>query len=185
MNRVMVIGVSAGVGKSTFARKLGQMLHIPVYHLDTYFWKPGWIEASNEEFSEAQRTLVEKEKWIIEGNYSKTIHIRESSCDTVIYLELPLCTCLYRVVKRFLTNIGNTRPDMTIGCTEKLDWKFIKFIIFTYFARKEVMKEKLKKYESMEKKVIVLKTQEEIRSYFQLAETHEGDSLSNDQIWNK
>lgn len=182
MNRIMVIGVSAGVGKSTFARKLGQMLHIPVYHLDTYFWKSGWIEASNEEFSEAQRKLVEKEKWIIEGNYTKTIHIRESSFDTVIYLELPLRTCLYRVVKRFLTNIGNTRPDMTIGCTEKLDWKFIKFIISTYFARKEKMKARLKQYESMGKKVIVLKTKEEIRSYIQLAGTHQGDSLSNDQL---
>ncbi len=166
MNRVMVIGVSAGVGKSTFARKLGQKLHIPVYHLDTYFWKSGWIEATNEEFFEAQRKLVEKETWIIEGNYTKTIHIRESSCDTVIYLELPLRTCLYRVVKRFLTNIGHTRPDMTIGCKEKLDWKFIKFIVFTYFARKEKMKERLKQYESMGKKVVVLKTKEEISSYF-------------------
>jgi len=165
MNRVMVIGVSAGVGKSTFARNLGQMLHMPVYHLDTYFWKPGWIESSNEEFFEAQRTLVEKEKWIIEGNYSKTIHIRESSCDTVIYLELPLRTCLYRVVKRFFTNIGQTRPDMTIGCTEKLDWKFIKFIISTYFARKERMKERLKTYETLGKKVIILKTKEKIESF--------------------
>ncbi len=165
MNRVMVIGVSAGVGKSTFARKLGQRLHIPVHHLDTYFWKPGWIEASSDEFFGSQSNLVEKEKWIIEGNYTKTIHIRELSCDTVIYLELPLRTCLYRVVKRFLTNIGHTRPDMTIGCKEKLDWKFIKFIISTYFARKEMMKERLKTYKTMGKKVIILKTKEEIDSF--------------------
>ncbi|MDQ0272841.1 adenylate kinase family enzyme [Cytobacillus purgationiresistens] len=35
--RIMVIGVSAGAGKSTFARKLGDALHLPVYHLDSYY----------------------------------------------------------------------------------------------------------------------------------------------------
>lgn len=166
MNRIMAIGVSAGVGKSTFSMKLGKLMKIPVYHLDSYFWKPGWVEATYEEFSHAQEMLVEKEKWIIEGNYTKTIHIRELHCDTVIYLELPLHTCLYRVVKRFMTNIGKTRPDMTIGCTEKLDWKFIKFIITTYFARKEKMKDRLRTYEAMGKKVMVLKTKEEMDSFF-------------------
>jgi adenylate kinase family enzyme len=166
MNRIMVIGVSAGVGKSTFARKLGKYRNIPVYHLDSYFWKSGWVEATHEEFSSAQKKLVETEQWIIEGNYTKTINVRERYCDTVIYLELPLPICLYRVVKRYLTNIGHTRPDMTIGCTEKLDWKFIKFIITTYFDRKKKMMERLETYEMMGKQVIVLKTKEEIDSYF-------------------
>ncbi|WP_338067492.1 hypothetical protein [Thermoactinomyces vulgaris] len=33
----LVIGVSSGVGKSTFARKLGQILKIRVYHLDAFY----------------------------------------------------------------------------------------------------------------------------------------------------
>lgn len=166
MNRIMVIGVSAGVGKSTFAMELGKLLKLPVYHLDTFFWKPGWKEATYEEFSFAQEMLVEKEKWIIEGNYSKTIHLRELHCDTIIYLEQPLLVCLYRVVKRFLKNIGKTRPDMTLGCKEKLDWTFIKFIITTYDDRKEKMKHRVKSYEGMGKKVIVLKRKEEMDSFF-------------------
>jgi adenylate kinase family enzyme len=50
MKRIMIIGISPGVGKSTFARRLGELLQVEVYHLDAYFWKPNWVEASLEEF---------------------------------------------------------------------------------------------------------------------------------------
>ncbi|MFZ0474158.1 MAG: topology modulation protein, partial [Halobacillus sp.] len=45
MKRIMVMGISAGAGKSTFARQLGDQLNISVFHLDVFYWKPGWIEA--------------------------------------------------------------------------------------------------------------------------------------------
>lgn len=69
MKRIMVLGVSAGAGKSTFAQRLGRVLDIPVYYLDVFYWKPGWIESSLTEFSDAQRKVVCGERWIIEGNY--------------------------------------------------------------------------------------------------------------------
>lgn len=37
MKRIMVIGVSAGVGKTTFARALGEALQIQVHHLDKLY----------------------------------------------------------------------------------------------------------------------------------------------------
>lgn len=36
MNKIAVIG-SGGSGKSTFSRKLGNILNLPVYHLDTMY----------------------------------------------------------------------------------------------------------------------------------------------------
>jgi hypothetical protein len=71
VNRIMVIGVSSGVGKSTFARKLGQILKIRVCHLDAFYWKPGWVESSPEEFVAAQQEIVNHCQWIVEGNYSR------------------------------------------------------------------------------------------------------------------
>lgn len=165
MNRIMVIGISAGAGKSTFAREIGEALGIEVIHLDALFWKPGWVESELEEFSAAQREIVKKQQWIMEGNYSNTFDIRADRCDTVIYLELPLYICLYRVLKRWITNIGRTRPDMAEGCQEKMDWPFIKFIITTYGSRKKKMAERLMKFQAAGKKVIVLKGQEEIELY--------------------
>ncbi|MGI2328765.1 topology modulation protein [Planococcus sp. YIM B11945] len=146
MEKVMVIGVSAGVGKSTFAKILGKELGLPVFHLDSYHWKPGWVEAKPKEFENAQRAIVKKDKWIIEGNYSETFHLRMAEADTIIYLELPLSVCLYRVLKRWLANRGKTRPDMGAGCPEKMDLDFLKFIVFTYSSRKVKMKRRLQEF---------------------------------------
>jgi adenylate kinase family enzyme len=167
LKRIMVIGVSPGVGKSTFAAKLGESLGVRVYHLDSYFWKSGWVESTLPEFTSAQKEMVSGEQWIIEGNYSKTLHIRAEKADTIIYLELPLRVCLYRVIKRWISNIGNTRPDMAAGCPEKLDWTFLKFILTTYKSRKVKM-DKLFKMTRLTKEsqdVIVLKNKREIRDF--------------------
>jgi len=167
MKRIMVIGVSSGVGKSTFARQLGEKLSIPVYHLDQLFWKPGWVEAALEEFSEAQKSIVKEEKWIMEGNYSHTFSIRAEHADTIIYLELPLFICLYRVLKRWLLNRGKTRIDMGAGCPEKIDWAFIKFILTTYYPRKKTMKSQFQHFQTIgrKKKIIVLKGKREIKNF--------------------
>lgn len=165
MKRIMVIGVSPGVGKSTFAESLGKALNIPAVHLDSLFWKPGWVEASVEEFKDAQRKVVEMESWVIDGNYSNSYDVREPYADSVIYLELPLRLCLYRVIKRYWKNRGTTRPDLGEGCTEKLDVEFLKFIVTTYKRRKKQMADRLRRYEEEGKTVIVLKSKKEIADY--------------------
>jgi adenylate kinase family enzyme len=163
----MVIGVSAGVGKSTFSRKLGEITNIDIFHLDALFWRHGWVEAPLNEFADSQREIVKKDQWIIEGNYSNTYDIRSELADTVIYLELPLYVCLFRVVKRWLKNLGKIRPDMGAGCKEKMDWDFIKFIYTTYYPRKKNMEERFQKWKSHDpnKLIVRLKNKREIQSY--------------------
>ncbi|WP_054709834.1 topology modulation protein [Bacillus sp. JCM 19041] len=167
MQRVMVVGISSGVGKSTFAKKLANVLDLPVHHLDTLYWKPNWVETSSEEFSFLQREVAAQESWIIEGNYNSTFGIRTERADTIIYLELPLRVCLYRVFKRWLTNIGKTRSDMASGCKEKIDYAFIKFIVTTYRPRKRKMADRLQHFleSGPDKKVIRLKGKKAIKSY--------------------
>ncbi|MDQ0429696.1 adenylate kinase family enzyme [Planomicrobium stackebrandtii] len=167
MQRIMVLGVSSGVGKSSFSRSLADIAAIPVHHLDAYFWKPGWVESSDLEFSEKQQRLVEQDRWIIEGNYTGTYEIRRQKADTIIYLELPLAVCLYRVVKRRIMNHGKTRPDIAAGCPEKLDKDFLKFIISTYSARKIKMRKRLEQFieESPHNQVIFLRNQKEIERF--------------------
>lgn len=173
MNRIMVMGVSPGVGKSTFAQKLGEDMNINVYHLDTLYWKPGWVEASQEEFRAGQQNIVTLDKWIIEGNYSNTYDIRAQNADTIIYLELPLHVCLYRVFKRWILHFGKTRQDMGKGCKEKLDYEFIKFICTTYNPRKKKMKARFQNFQAIgtQKNIITLKSKREIRSYLETLNT--------------
>ena len=169
MKRIMVIGISAGVGKSTFARKLGEALKIKVYHLDILYWKPYWVEASIDEFAAAQRDILNLEQWIVEGNYSNTIDIRAEYADTIIYLELPLYVCLYRVLKRWLLNRGKTRVDMGEGCNEQMQWKFIKFIFTTYYRRKRDMSIRFQNLQTIgiNKTIIRLRSKQEIHAYLQ------------------
>ncbi|MFA9557108.1 topology modulation protein [Evansella sp. AB-rgal1] len=167
MNRIMVMGVSAGVGKSTFARRLGEALQLDVYHLDTLFWKPNWVEAPFEEFRAKQQEIVQNNQWVIDGNYNSTYDIRSQKADTIIYLELPLVICLYRVMKRRMINSGKTRPDMREGCEEKIDFKFLKFIITTYHRRKKVMRDRFKEFLKLDsnREVFILQSKEEIEQF--------------------
>ncbi|WP_328824183.1 P-loop NTPase family protein [Metabacillus schmidteae] len=165
LKKIMVIGVSAGAGKSTFARKLSEVLQIDVYHLDTMFWEPGWIEASFEDFkSRQQKVIINHPQWIMEGNYRNTFDMRVEKADTIIYLEKPLTVCLYRVIKRWLTNIGKDRPDRAIGCNEKIDMAFIKFICTTYSQRKKRTRQQLHQLEST-KQVFILTNDKEIEDF--------------------
>ncbi|WP_070121355.1 topology modulation protein [Bacillus marinisedimentorum] len=179
MERIMVVGISAGAGKSTFARQLGGALGLKVVHLDTLYWKPGWVEAPTEEFREAQRQAVQGKNWIIEGNYTDSIDIRMERADTIIYLELPLYVCLYRVVKRRIMNAGKTRLDMTAGCNEKLDWDFLKFILSTYYPRKKKMQKRFADFKGRgeNKNVIELNSKQKIRTF--LAELENGKTDKN------
>ncbi|WP_442593546.1 topology modulation protein [Neobacillus sp. D3-1R] len=176
MRKIMVIGVSSGVGKTTFSLELGKVLGIKVYHLDALFWKPGWVESSLEEFSAAQEKILQLDEWIMEGNYSNTFNQRMEHADTMIYLELPLYVCLYRVLKRWVQNFGKTRPDVGEGCTEKIDWAFIKFIMTTHGARKEKMLKRLRVFgeNGDGRKTYILKNKKEVGQF--LLELKEGVS---------
>jgi len=168
MQRIMVIGVSAGAGKSTFAKEIGKNLAIPVYHLDRFFWEPGWIEADKQEFIDRIREVVKKERWIIEGNYFSTFEERAAFADTIIYLELPLYVCLYRVFKRrFQYRGGQTRPDLPEGCPEKIDAAFLHYILSTYSRRKKQVGLLLFDWqqEDPSRMVIKLRNQKEITNY--------------------
>lgn len=127
MQRVVILG-SGGAGKSTLARRLGDRLGLPVMHLDREHWQPGWVEPTRAEWAARVAELVVHDRWVIDGNYGGTIDIRLRACDTAILLDLPRWLCLWRVTRRWLKYRGRTRPDMTPGCDERIDWIFGRWI---------------------------------------------------------
>lgn len=127
MERVMIIGCG-GAGKSTLARQLGEVTGLPVVHLDKLFWKSGWVESSKAEIDEKIRQAAACPRWIMDGNYNRTLEQRLERADTVIYLDFPRMVCLWGVFKRLLTNLGKVRPDMPEGCPEKVDLEFLRWI---------------------------------------------------------
>ena len=127
MERILIIGCG-GAGKSTLARQLGEKLNLPVVHLDKLFWKPGWVEESQEEFDRKLAQELGKPKWIMDGNFNRTMPQRLQKCNTVIYLDFSRWTCLLGVAKRVITTYGKVRPDMGEGCPERVDLEFLKWV---------------------------------------------------------
>ena len=127
MERIIIIGCG-GAGKSTLARQLGEKLDLPVVHLDKLFWKPGWVQVSQEEFDALHRQALAEEKWIIDGNFNRTMEERVARCDAIIYLDFNRFACLFGVFKRIFTTYGTVRPDMGEGCPERFDWEFLRWV---------------------------------------------------------
>lgn len=128
MERVIIIGCG-GAGKSTLARQLGEKTGLPVVHLDQIFWSPGnWKHLEKEDFDARLTAEIQKARWIIDGNYNRTLQLRMARCDTIIYLDFSRWQCLAGWLKRVITNWGRARPDMAPGCREWFDPEFLGWI---------------------------------------------------------
>ncbi len=127
MKRIMIIG-SAGSGKSSLARALGDITGLPVVHIDTLYWQPGWVMRPRDEISRLTIEAADQDEWIFEGNHSETMNYRASRADMLIFLDISTGRRLWRVVKRTLKHYGRSRPDMAKGCVERFDWDFLKWV---------------------------------------------------------
>ncbi len=160
MKRVLIVG-SGGAGKSTLARTLGAIHELPVIHLDSLYWQPGWIESSKEQWEETVARLVEGDAWVMDGNYRGTMDLRIAACDTVIFLALSRWVCLWSVLRRLMAYHGRSRPDMPERCPERLSWEFLCWI-WNYPGR-ETPKVMAKLRDcAAGKQVIVLKSRREV-----------------------
>ena len=162
MERVMIIGCG-GSGKSTLARQLGEKTGLPVVHLDKLFWHPGWVESSKGEIDAKIMQAISEPRWILDGNFNRTIHQRLERCDTVIYLDFSRFACLMGVAKRVLTTYGTVRPDMAEGCPERFDWEFVKFI--WDFNKNNRVLNATRIAKSKHARAIVLKSRKETRQF--------------------
>lgn len=165
MKRIVTIG-SGGAGKSTFARQLSEKLNIEVYHLDAILWKPNWVGTPRDEQKRIQYELVEKESWIIDGNYGGTLDIRLNTADTIILLDIHRVICLYRAIKRTFQYRNKTRPDMAEGCEERFDLEFLKWIWKFPKTRRTSILEMLEEI-SEEKNVIILSSPKEVKRFIE------------------
>ncbi|MEY8262387.1 adenylate kinase [Oscillospiraceae bacterium 50-60] len=130
LERIIVIGCP-GAGKSTLARRLRDETGLPLYYLDMIWHKPDQTTVSRDEFDSRLREIVSGDKWIVDGNYGRTLEMRFQFCDTVFLLDLPADECLTAAESR----IGKPREDLPWLETE-FDEEFRQWIL--NFSRNEL-----------------------------------------------
>ena len=161
MKRVLIIGGN-GSGKSTFAKALAEKTALPCIHLDKILWCGNWEYLSHEEFDILLEAELEKDCWIIDGNYERTLEKRLQYCDTVFYFDFSTVSCLFGVTQRIIKNYGRTREDMGGNCPEKFDFDFYKAILRFNKRNRPKTKALLEKYKP---NVIIFKNRKEAKAY--------------------
>ena len=157
MKKIIVIGCP-GSGKTTFAEGLHAKIDIELFYLDAIWHKPDRTHISREEYDARLLEILALDRWIIDGNYSRTIEARLSACDTVFLFDLPVDDCLDGAISR----LGKKRYDMPWIDTE-LDPKLKKDI--EEFPKKNLpdIYALLDKYR--DKNVIIFKSREEADAF--------------------
>lgn len=117
---MLVAGIS-GAGKTTLARKLSTRWELPRHELDALNHGPGWVP--RPEFESDVRGFAAQDRWVTEDQYHGVLgDLLWEHADTVIWLDLPLRTIMWRVVRRSVSR-AVTRRELWNGNRENWrDW---------------------------------------------------------------
>lgn len=130
MRRVAIVG-AGGAGKTVLARQLGEILDVPVTHLDALRYTPDWTLVPDDDFEAVQRRAVAGTAWVIDGNSLATLHIRVAAADTIIVLDPHPFVCLLGILRRRRHYRGGQHLD---GVFDKITAGFLWYAM-TYRAR--------------------------------------------------
>ena len=158
MKKVIIIG-SPGAGKSVFSKKLKDITKLPLYHLDMLYHKKDGTHISKEELEEKLKIIFKEEKWIIDGNYQRTLELRLKECDTVFLLDFPTDIC----IKGAESRIGKKRDDIP-WVEENFDEKFKECIINFSSDKLPQIYKLLDKYKDTTN-IIIFRTREEADNF--------------------
>lgn len=101
MNKLLVIGVS-GAGKSMLAKRLSEILRLPFFPSDGFYWDADWQIAPIDKVHQRLMDALSHDKWILDGNFDDEHEWVWKQADCIIWLDYPLPTILTQVITRNL-----------------------------------------------------------------------------------
>jgi adenylate kinase family enzyme len=123
--RVLVAG-TAGVGKTTTARRLARAIGAPHTELDGLYHGPGWTVLSD--FEERVDEVTSAPTWVSEWQYRGVRRLLVERADTLVWLDLPKPVAFVRLLRRTIRR-RLRREVLWNGNVEPPLW--------TFFTRRE------------------------------------------------
>lgn len=160
--KIAVIG-GAGSGKTTLSDKLGNVLHLPVYHIDGIHHLANWEIRDKDERDRIILDKINEEKWIMDGTYRSTLDERVKKADLIIFLDYYSIVKVKNVIIRFLKNPNKEKPEIP-GCKENLSLKFIKWTFFWNKNKRGFVLDVLEK--NKDKNILIFKSRRQLENWY-------------------
>ena len=121
---------NVGGGKTTLSRLLGDALGLPVHHVDSIQYQPGWERTPSAECDRRLDEVAASQSWVIDGFGSDgAIERRLSAADTVVFVDFPLLVHYWWTCKRQWRSRRRQRAELRDNCPEftlRYSWKLAK-----------------------------------------------------------
>jgi multidrug resistance protein, MATE family len=128
LRRIAILG-GGGAGKSTLARRLGEILGLPVIHLDRLAYGPGWARRSPAAFSADLAAALTARGWIVDGSYGEASALTLPQADLVVWLDQPEWRRLVRAWRKTVVHRDRPRADRPDGCEEGFGWHYVRLVL--------------------------------------------------------
>jgi adenylate kinase family enzyme len=142
--RIMICGPSNS-GKSTLAVALATKLGAEAFHLDLFRHEPNtnWVQRSDEEFAALHDAAIQRDRWVMDGNYSTLMPQRFSRSTGIILLGDNRWANFRRYVWRTLFQ-KQSRPGSLAGDKDSIKWEMIRWILIINPSRREQSRGRLR-----------------------------------------
>jgi adenylate kinase family enzyme len=120
--RINVVGTT-GSGKTTVAEAIAARLGMEHVELDALFWRPGWGETPDDEFLPRVDEATSGERWVVDGNYSRTRPIVWPRADTIVWLDYSFPRVFSQLLSRTIRR-SITKEELWSECRERFRVSF-------------------------------------------------------------
>jgi adenylate kinase family enzyme len=151
------------LGKTTLSDSLGEVLNLPVCHIDGIHHLENWEIRDKAERDKIILEKVKEEKWIIDGTYRSTLKTRLENSDLVIFLDYSSISQLKGVLGRFIKNHGKEKPEIP-GCKEKMSFEFFIWVLNWRKNKRNEIMENLNKIDK--NKILIFKNRSQLNKWF-------------------
>jgi adenylate kinase family enzyme len=117
---ILIIG-NAGCGKSYLGKRFSKDLNIPLFGIDSIWFKPGGYSTKHErnanERAKVTKQIMNNKSYIIEGASGETAKKFAKIASHLIFIKYPKLVCLKSIRSRKL-------PSGQISSKEQTDWLY-------------------------------------------------------------